>query len=366
MKVKSYLYLLMVAVSSITVSAQKMTTADKFINYFNKYQKNAIIKITTSDFKFKDQFSEETMDKYEFLTDYFDDCETVIAKYKVIKKTTQKNKSYYVVEEQSQYLKLLNIKFAKWNMTITTLGGKVSQVILSPTKDYDNYITELNSKTEKFNSWMKENHPEVDLDKLEDLSQILEYLNDYNISKGILLSDLQQYDESTGIPESLIYNDSGSDNMTCAHRNKFTEAERASFYPFNKAKKVLLISFTDKDRIIDYYAKTPRITDIAMAKSSKQLRKVDINRLTDIFYNYGFKTMKLEKHMVAENPDCPELKCAIVFVDENNKPFEYIAFSFHCDEVEFSSEKVSYGDECSTKREFLKDFFVSKGIDLWK
>ncbi|WP_153393225.1 hypothetical protein [Chryseobacterium vaccae] len=362
MKTKLYLCLLMAAVSSITVSAQTMSLADQFISYFNNYQKKELAMMTTSDFKFKNESSDEILNRYDFFTFYFDDSETLLSKYKIIKKTTQKDKTYYVVEEQSQFFKLLDVKFPKWNMTITTVEGEVDEVALTPTEGYDAYMTELKSKTEKFDAWMTEHYPKVDLEELTDPFLILEYLNKYVQSKGISLSGLQKYDESTGIPELLTDKDSKFDNMACVHQNKLTEAERTSFYPFNKAKKVLLISFTDKDKELNYYAETPRITDLAIAQSTKQLNKVDINRLTDIFYNYGYKKLEMT---VRQKYDCPEFKNAIVFLDENDKPFEYIALSFDCGQIEFSSRKMNYGQECNTKREFLEVFFVSKGVDIF-
>lgn len=362
MKTKLYLCLLMAAISSITVSAQKMSTADQFLSYFNNYQKKELAGMLTPDFKFKRKFSTVITDRKEFLNKYLEDSETLIAKFKVIKKPDGKNQNYYVVEDQSQYLKLLDVKFPKWNMTITTAAGKVSQVMLAPTNDYDNYVTELTSKTEKFNSWMNDNHPEVDLEKPTDLSLSLEYLNEYIESKGILLSDLQQYDESTGAVVTISDSNSLFDNMTCMHRNKLTEAKRASFYPFNKAKKVLLIAFNDKDWKLDYYAKSPKIIDISKVISSKQLNKVDLNTLTDLFYNYGYKKMELVK-TISQEFDCSELKNAIVFLDEKGNPFEYIAFAFDCDKIEFSSQKISYGDECTTKRELLEQFFISNGME---
>ena len=153
------------------------------------------------------------------------------------------------------------------------------------------------------------------------------------------------------------------DNMMCVHRNKLTDAKRSAIYPFNKAKKVLLISFNDKDWKFDYFSETPKITDVSIAKTSKELSKSEINQLTDIFYNYGYKKVEYLKTMVEEK-DCPELKNAILFVDDKGKPFEYITFSFECDEVEFSSQKVSYGDGCNTKKELVKQFFISKGIEI--
>lgn len=362
MKIKFCLSLLMIVFSCSKVFTQQANTADKFLNYLNDYNKKELESIITPDFQFKREFAKKITDRKEFLNKYLEDSETLVAKFHVIKKSNEKNPNDYVVKDQSQYLKLLDVKFPTWKMSIATKGDKVSSVTLAPTEDYDGYIAEINSKTEKFNSWMNEHHSEVNLRNLTDLSQILEYLNEYVESQGILLSDLQAYDESTRMPESSSDNDSIFDNMTCVHRDKLTETKRASYYPFNKAKKVFLVSLNDKDWKLNYYSKSPKIIDISKAKASKQLNKTEINKLTDLFYNYGYKKMELVK-TISQEFECSELKNAIVFVDEKDKPFEYIAFSFDCEKIEFSSQKISYGDECTIKRELVKQFFISNGIE---
>lgn|GEM_PF-5409537 len=362
MKYPLNLYLFFLIISTISVSAQRTTVADKFLNYLNNYKKKELATIITPNFKINRTFSKKITDKREFLGNYLEESESFIAKYKVISKSIQKNKSKYLVEDQSQYLKLLDVKFPKWNLTITTVTGKVSSVTLAPTDDYDTYIAELNSKIAKFNSWMQEDHPETDLEKIG-IPEVLEYLHKYVESKGILMSNLQNYDETTGNVEIVSKTDNNAifDNLTCVHRNKLNEVKRAAFYPFNKAKKVLLLSFNDKNWTFEYYVKTPKTINIDTARNVKQLSKIEINKLTDLCYNYGFKKLEFVK-TIREEIACSELKNAIVFVDKDNKPFEYIVFSFDCDEVEFSSEKVSYGDECTTKRDLLKQFFIANGI----
>lgn len=66
MKIKSYLCLLLVVIICITVSAQKMSTEDKFLNYFNNYQKKELEGIITSGFKFKREFSKVITDRKSF------------------------------------------------------------------------------------------------------------------------------------------------------------------------------------------------------------------------------------------------------------------------------------------------------------
>ncbi len=196
MKIKFYLCLLILMMTYSKLYTQQRNTADKFLIYLNHYQSKELEAIITPDFKFKREFVTKTTDRKEFLSSYLEDSKTLKAKFHVIENASEKNKNDYVVEDRSLYLKLLDVKFPKWKMTITTAGEKVSSVTLAPTEDYKNYITELNSKGEKFNSWMKKHYPEVDLAKLTDLPQTLHYLYAYVDAKGIKLSDLQQYDET--------------------------------------------------------------------------------------------------------------------------------------------------------------------------
>ncbi|MFC5872342.1 hypothetical protein [Chryseobacterium arachidis] len=178
MKIKFCLCLLTIVINYITLSAQQNNTADKFLSYLNNYQKKELESILTPDFKFKREFTSKITDRNEFLNKYLEDSKTLDAKFQVIKKYDEKNQNNYLVEDQSLYMKLLDVKFPTWKMSIATIGDKVSMVTLAPTEDYDNYIKEVGSKGQKFNSWMNKNHPEVNLAKTG-LSQILNYLYAY-------------------------------------------------------------------------------------------------------------------------------------------------------------------------------------------
>jgi hypothetical protein len=196
MKIKLYLCLLIVVISNSKAFTQQKNMPDKFLSYLNNYQHIELETIITPDFKFKREFVTKITDRKEFLSRYLEDSKTLKAKFLVIGKYNEKD---YLVKDESLYLKLLDVKFPKWKMTITTTGEKVSMVTLAATEDYKNYVTELDSKWEKFNSWVSKHYPEVNLAKLTDLSQILHYLYAYVDAQGIKLSDLQHYDESIGL-----------------------------------------------------------------------------------------------------------------------------------------------------------------------
>jgi hypothetical protein len=340
--------------------SQKNNPSQKFITYLNNYQEKELATIITSDFKLKRSFSSIVTNRKEFLASYLKDCETLIAKYKIIEQPNEENQNYYLVLDQSQYLKLLQVKFPTWKMFIKTVAGKVSEVTLEPTEDYESYLEELNSKTELFYTWMSENYPEADIQNTNDLSVTIDYLNTYIQLNDVGLFELEQYDDNQN---AKIVTIEINDDLSCIHRNKYSAVKRTSFYPFNKAKKVLLISFIDQSSNSDYYSKNNKIDDLSVAKNSKTLTKNEINSLTDLIFNMGFKKMVYEKFISATSP-CPDLKNAIVFVDQNEKPFEYIELFFGCDQIEFSSKEIEYGDDCTNKLELIKQFFISNGIDV--
>ncbi|REC53033.1 hypothetical protein DRF62_14680 [Chryseobacterium piscium] len=84
-----------------------MSTEDKFLNYFNNYQKKELEGIINSGFKFKREFSKVITDRKEFLNKYLEDPQTLIAKFKVIEKPDGKNQNYYVVKKSAMVMNAL-------------------------------------------------------------------------------------------------------------------------------------------------------------------------------------------------------------------------------------------------------------------
>jgi hypothetical protein len=91
----------------------------------------------------------------------------------------------------------------------------------------------------------------------------------------------------------------------------------------------------------------------------KMLTYTQVDNLTDILYNYGVWVIT----HIAGTHDCYNPRNAIIFLDKNGKPFEYIEICFECKRTEESSTRISIGQPCDQKMDMLKDFFSKAGIE---
>lgn len=61
--------------------------------------------------------------------------------------------------------------------------------------------------------------------------------------------------------------------------------------------------------------------------------------------------------------ECYNPRNAILFLDIDNKVFEFIEICFECDKTEESSDKVNLGIMCNQKLDMVKEFFKEVGVE---
>lgn len=150
-------------------------------------------------------------------------------------------------------------------------------------------------------------------------------------------------------------------NSHCMHSYKYSPAQRKLLYPFNRTEFVSLISF--QDTISEFSSRLPvnkGILDSRMVKEEVKLSIADIEKLTDLFYNYGYKSKKYG--VIIERMACYDPHNAILFFNEKQKVIAYIEICFDCLGMRFSSKNINTGENCTEKFGMLKDLFTSKGI----
>lgn len=156
-------------------------------------------------------------------------------------------------------------------------------------------------------------------------------------------------------------------NHDCIHKNKYNPSQRKSFYPFSDAAFVKIVSFENKaDSIGIIETGGNRIplmndtVDYSKLDEIKELNDSEVNILTDILYNTGYKgSIKIISEAGCYNP-----RNAILFVDSYGKTFAYIEVCFECSGYRASSEKVNSGDFCNQKYELLRKLFENIGIKV--
>ncbi|MFT3704910.1 MAG: hypothetical protein QM802_21265 [Agriterribacter sp.] len=157
----------------------------------------------------------------------------------------------------------------------------------------------------------------------------------------------------------------------CAKTLSIPLSQRIRKYPFNRTTRIQLVSFkSSRDTLLGGYYRDslPRQNDtVCFSKlfETYTLSLIQIDRLTDLIYNYGFKFKYMPKgdvYFIATAKQCYNPRNAILFLDKDNKVFEFIEICFECEQTRTSSEKLSLGTDCNQKFLLIKDFFKSTGI----
>jgi len=174
--------------------------------------------------------------------------------------------------------------------------------------------------------------------------------------------------------------------MACIYRNKYSPADRLKFFPFDRYKTVMLISFeppelraeiiyTDtakaqintsaEEEVYPTLLEKKQKLDLTRLKEKKILSALEVDKLTDILYNFGYTSTKSYKGLLIAESDgyrCYEPRNAIVFLDENGLIAEYIEICFECHRRKESSEKIKMGEFCDDKYDLIRKYFRATGI----
>ncbi|AFD06812.1 hypothetical protein [Solitalea canadensis] len=148
----------------------------------------------------------------------------------------------------------------------------------------------------------------------------------------------------------------------CITRAVYSESERTSFYPFNKASNILFVSFINQDDSIIQDELPMERGKVALNKLKEivYLNDEQKNALTNVLYNIGYKG----KPTINTGAACYNPHNAILFMNDKKQVFEYIELCFDCSRHELSSKKINTGDFCTQKYDLLKQLFQKVGIKL--
>ncbi len=149
-------------------------------------------------------------------------------------------------------------------------------------------------------------------------------------------------------------------NFHCIHQDKYSLKERLAFIPFSKATHIKLISFKQPPQVVMGGQVPTRkgYVDYAKAEQILTLSASQVDTLTDILYNTGYKGIF---HLYSE-AKCYEPRNAIVFEDVKGRGFAFIELCFACEGYRVSAKTVNAGDFCAEKFALLEAFFAQAGI----
>jgi hypothetical protein len=155
-------------------------------------------------------------------------------------------------------------------------------------------------------------------------------------------------------------------NHNCIKKNITSLTSRLKKYPFNLSAQIQFVSFKGGVYLIDNKIvrqdSLPRINDSILYSQLTEVRTLtypQVDKLTDIFYNYGFRgTTYIISEAACYNP-----RNAILFLDNKGKVIEFIEICFECKKTAESSDKVTLGDMCDQKLDMLFELFKKVGIE---
>ena len=144
-------------------------------------------------------------------------------------------------------------------------------------------------------------------------------------------------------------------DQNCIYNNKYSESQRLGFYPLNISDTVKLISF--RYHINDYPVQKGHLVKDSILEISV-LNKTEINRLTNILYNYNSN----RQGNIRSTRSCFQPRNAILFIDRVGQVREFALISFSCDQFELSSNRIEKWDACYQKSQMILGLFISAGI----
>jgi len=155
-------------------------------------------------------------------------------------------------------------------------------------------------------------------------------------------------------------------NNSCIKKFNKSFTNRLKNYPFNISTQVQFVSFistmTEDGEKINFNDSLPRLNDTICYSKLHEIKTLtfsQVDKLTDIFYNYSYKgNSNTIKSLSCYNP-----RNAILFLDNKGKVIEFIEVCFECRKTEESSDKISLGDMCEQKIYMLKNLFKKVGIE---
>ena len=137
----------------------KPNPADKFLNFLNNYQVDSLQTLVADNFQLKRTYTTYTNDKESFINKYVPNSKNFSGKYKILNTTKSEQTTNFLVEDQSDYLKYLNVDYPKWKVQIITNGQeKIESMTIDTTENYQTYLIQTKENCKQFESWLKQKY----------------------------------------------------------------------------------------------------------------------------------------------------------------------------------------------------------------
>jgi hypothetical protein len=161
-----YTTFLLLLVTLTAWGQSQKNISDIFFEFLNSYQKDSLQNILTDDFQLNRTYTTYSNDKSSFLDKYLRNSKAFNGKYKILKVISENEPKQFLVEDQSDYLKYLNVDYPTWKITIFTKNNKINMVTIDTTETYEKYSANIKIADEIFMNWLKSNYPNVSQEML--------------------------------------------------------------------------------------------------------------------------------------------------------------------------------------------------------
>jgi hypothetical protein len=170
---------------------------------------------------------------------------------------------------------------------------------------------------------------------------------------------------------------SQTETPDCGFYGTKTVAERKALFPFNVAKKVILVGYLsgqDRSRISDTLRILPQVIKSEVLTTGKTRKVYNIveeheivggalDSLSNIMFNYGLKPGQTTRRNF--RADCYDPRNSVLFYDEKSKLIGNLEICFECGRAYFEPDEKVMKDlyyTCPEVMYVLNDFFKQEGI----
>ncbi|MBL7705326.1 MAG: hypothetical protein JNM21_07225 [Taibaiella sp.] len=350
--------LLLMICSTFSNAQSSLSPGEKFLEYFNAHDVKKLNVLLADNFVMKARFTDKTITKKELLGIRMNQYTKFNFGYSTIAVIYSGNPEIITVKEYSDQFRLLHINPSGLIFSIESKAGKITSILIDTLRGADAYFKELSRKETEFRSWVEQKYGADTLAALNRKVNLhYELMGEYalNPTNAEGSQSKERVEEEERLPEA-----EPGYRMPCTHFGKLSLKQRVARYPFNKAKSVMLVSFTNNSILYPNYEQHKEsILALDNMENKKVLTAADIDTLSDLLFNVGFDTKDIFK---MELSACPGHKNAIIFLDDKGKPFDYIGVYFGCDATEYDINKVGFPVYCDEKYGMLSRFFSGRGI----
>ncbi|MES1181905.1 MAG: hypothetical protein ABUL44_03830, partial [Flavobacterium sp.] len=138
-----------------------MAQKSNFFEFLNNYQSDSLQSLLADNFEIVRTFTNNKTDRKRFFEYYMPVSKNFNSKFKILKSEITEQSEKYLVEDESDYLRVLNIDFPEWNITLyKNSKNQIERAIFDTTKTFQKYLLQSNSKGKAFETWLHLKYPD--------------------------------------------------------------------------------------------------------------------------------------------------------------------------------------------------------------